>query len=81
MSAHSLLRGPFAPNGIGLSPDGSVLYVAETDSGRLWAWDVITPGEVRRMPWPSPNGGRLAAGLDATSGSTASRFRLRGGSA
>ena len=59
-----VIAGLFAPNGIGLSPDGSVLYVAETDSGRLWAWDVVAPGEVRRMPWPSPNGGRLVAGLD-----------------
>ncbi|MEX1102977.1 MAG: SMP-30/gluconolactonase/LRE family protein, partial [Dehalococcoidia bacterium] len=25
------------PNGIGLSPDGSVLYVAETPTGRVWA--------------------------------------------
>jgi len=35
-----------APNGIGLSPDGDRLYVAETHTGRLWAWDVTGPGEV-----------------------------------
>ncbi len=34
------------PNGIGLSPDGGTLYVAETPIGRLWAWDVTGPGEV-----------------------------------
>lgn len=34
------------PNGIGLSPDGSTLYVAETPTGRLWAWDIIGPGRV-----------------------------------
>jgi len=28
------------PNGIGLSPDGSKLYVAETPTGRLREWDV-----------------------------------------
>ncbi|MEQ8717025.1 MAG: SMP-30/gluconolactonase/LRE family protein [Acidimicrobiales bacterium] len=36
------------PNGIGLSPDGSTLYVAETSTGRLWAWDVTGPGEIDR---------------------------------
>lgn len=33
-------------NGIGLSPDGGTLYVAETPVGRLWAWDVTGPGEI-----------------------------------
>lgn len=58
-----VISGLFAPNGIGLSPDGSTLYVAETDSGRLWAWEVTGPGEVRKAPWPSPNGGRLVVGV------------------
>jgi gluconolactonase len=35
-----------APNGVGLSPDGRRVYVAETLSGRLWAWDLAGPGEV-----------------------------------
>ncbi|MGY6502158.1 MAG: SMP-30/gluconolactonase/LRE family protein [Acidimicrobiales bacterium] len=35
-----------SPNGIGLSPDGDRLYVAETHHGRLLAWDVTGPGEV-----------------------------------
>jgi gluconolactonase len=34
------------PNGVGLSPDGSLVYVAETHTGRLWAWDLAGPGEV-----------------------------------
>ncbi|HET6519975.1 MAG TPA: SMP-30/gluconolactonase/LRE family protein [Geminicoccaceae bacterium] len=51
------------PNGIGLSPDDSVLYVAETEPGRLWAFDIVEPGEVRKRPWPSPHGGRLVAGV------------------
>lgn len=51
------------PNGIGLSPDGRSLYVAETQTGRLWAFDVEGPGRIARRPWPSPNGGRLVAGL------------------
>lgn len=46
-------------NGVGLSPAGDVLYVAETETGRLWAWDVEGPGRLRKMPWPSSNGGRL----------------------
>ena len=51
------------PNGIGLSPDESTLYVAETVTGRVWAFDVVAPGEIAKQPFPSPNGGRLLAGL------------------
>ncbi len=51
------------PNGIGLSPDGRVLYVAETETGRLWAFDIVAPGAVAKLPWPSPHGGRLVCGL------------------
>lgn len=51
------------PNGIGLSPDGATLYVAETETARLWAFDLDGPGEIRRHPFPSPHGGRLIAGL------------------
>jgi gluconolactonase len=54
------------PNGIGLSPSGEVLYVAETDSGRLWAWELASPGELTCPPkvsTESPHGGRLIYGL------------------
>jgi len=51
------------PNGIGLSPDEKPLYVAETEAARLWAFDIIEPGVVRKEPWPSPHGGRLVAGV------------------
>lgn len=51
------------PNGIGLSPDGSVLYVAETETARLWAFDLDAPGQAAKYPFPSPHGGRLVAGL------------------
>jgi len=47
------------PNGIGLSPDGKRLYVAETRAGRLWAWDIEGPGKLGKQPFPSPWGGRL----------------------
>lgn len=36
-----------SPNGIGLSPNGSRLYVAETLTGRLFAYDVISPGKLK----------------------------------
>lgn len=49
------------PNGIGLSPDGNCLYVAETESCRLWAFRITAPGELEKLDWPSPHGGRLVA--------------------
>ena len=55
--------GPiFTPNGVGLAPDGRTLYVAETETGRVWSWEVTGPGEVRKRPWPSPHGGTLVSG-------------------
>jgi gluconolactonase len=49
------------PNGIGLSPDGATLYVAETEAARLWAWPILEPGVLGEEPWPSPHGGRFVA--------------------
>ncbi len=49
------------PNGIGLSPDEKTLYVAETEGGRLWSYEIVGEGEVTKQPFPSPNGGRLVA--------------------
>ena len=51
------------PNGVALSPAGDRLYVAETWPGRVWAFDVVAPGELSFQPWPSPHGGSLLAGL------------------
>lgn len=51
------------PNGIGLSPDERTLYVAETEGGRLWAFDITEPGRIARQPFPSPNGGRFLCAL------------------
>jgi gluconolactonase len=39
-----------APNGIGLSPDGTRLYAAETHTGRVYAWNVTGPGELEQGP-------------------------------
>ena len=52
-----------APNGVGLSPDGSRIYVAETFCGRLWAWDVVDPGVLRAKPHGRVLGGALLVGL------------------
>ena len=68
--AHPVLT----PNGIGLSPDGKVLYVAETETARLWAFDIIAPGVVSKQRFPSPHGGRLWPGWAASSASTAWRW-------
>lgn len=51
------------PNGVGLSPDEKVLYVADTETSRLWAFDIIEPGRINKLPFPSPYGGRLICGL------------------
>jgi gluconolactonase len=53
------------PNGVGLSPDEKTLYAAETQTGRVWAWDLTAPGQLA-PPGPAalaPGGGRLLAGL------------------
>lgn len=50
------------PNGIGLSADERTLYLSETQTGRVWAYDITGPGQVR-LTRDYPNGGRLLAGL------------------
>ena len=39
--------GVLPANGIGLSPDEKTVYVAETPTGRLWAYDLSARGEVK----------------------------------
>ena len=51
------------PNGVGLSPDGNTVYVAETETGRLWAFDLEAPGKVKRHPGFALHGGRILCGL------------------
>jgi gluconolactonase len=43
-------QGLVSPNGIGLSPDGKLLYVADTSLGRLWSFDVTAPGQLGDPP-------------------------------
>jgi len=50
-----------SPNGVGLSPDESVVYVADTQLGRLWAFDVAEPGVLAPPPGFAP--GRVACNL------------------
>jgi gluconolactonase len=51
-----------SPNGVGLSPDGRRVYVAETFTGRVFYWDLDAPGQIRANPF-SPNQGHLLCGL------------------
>lgn len=50
------------PNGIGLSPDETELYVAETHTGRLWAYELAGPGRLKGERRDKPDGGRLVRG-------------------
>ncbi|WP_417516766.1 SMP-30/gluconolactonase/LRE family protein [Minwuia sp.] len=53
-----------APNGIGLSPSEDELYVAETHTGRLWAYALDGPGKLAGPKTPvRGHQGRLVAGL------------------
>jgi gluconolactonase len=50
-----------SPNGIGLSPDETVVYVADTNLARLWAFDVAAPGVLAPGPGFAP--GRVICNL------------------
>ena len=50
------------PNGIGLSPDGKTLHVAETPTGRLYSFAVTGPGTIA-VTNPIGHGGVCLAGL------------------
>jgi len=52
-----------SPNGIGLAPDETTLYVADTESSRLFGFAIEAPGRLRLEPFPAPFGGRLVCGL------------------
>lgn len=48
------------PNGVGLSPDGDALYVAETHCARVWSWPVSGPGQLAASPMGAGGGTFLA---------------------
>jgi len=62
------VSGLFGANGVGLAPDGATVYVAESYTGRLLAWDVVGPGQVAGGRGPG-GGGRCViatpAGFDS----------------
>ncbi|MEM7338937.1 MAG: SMP-30/gluconolactonase/LRE family protein [Actinomycetota bacterium] len=49
-----------APNGVGLSPTGDTLYVAETHQGRLYQWPLAGPGQIAGYFGPEHRGTVLA---------------------
>lgn len=51
-----------SPNGVGLSPDERVVYMADTLTGRLWAFDLEAPGELAEGAAFGPDG-RVVATL------------------
>lgn len=51
------------PNGIGMSPDGMCLYVAETTTGSLWAWDLDAHGDLATATRRPRRGARLVRAL------------------
>ena len=53
-----------APNGVGLSPAEDELYVAETPTGRLWAFPLSGPGQLTGERADRPDGGRLVKGRE-----------------
>ena len=60
-----LVQPMIMPNGVGLSPDELSVYVAETRTGHLWAFDIAAPGVIHKIP-PHENGGRIWRAQPAT---------------
>lgn len=57
------------PNGVGLAPGDTTLYVAQTFEGRVWEWELSGPGEFADTDGgdgqllTGPGGGKLLTGL------------------
>ena len=49
-----VLRELITPNGVGLSPDGSRVYYAETFPGRLWTLPLAAPGKPAKVTGFTP---------------------------
>ena len=64
-SCRELVHPLDSPNGIGLSPDGSQLYAAETHTGRVYRWALSGPGQLDQAAAnpAGPGGGHLLAGV------------------
>lgn len=50
-----------SPNGIGLSPDEKTVYFADTMTGRVWAYDLESPGNAKQATLFTK--GRVVAGM------------------
>lgn len=68
---------PMGANGIGISPDGSILYATEYGAGRLWSWPIVETGVLGstgkhqhggRLVWQAPNASLLDSLAVAPSG-------------
>lgn len=58
------LAYPFlSPNGCALSPDGKILYVADTESASLVAFDVEGTGVLAKPKGHAPHSGRVIGGV------------------
>jgi gluconolactonase len=53
--------GLISPNGVGLSPDEHTVYMADCMVGRLYAFDLVGPGDM--LPQTSLNPGRVVCQL------------------
>ena len=42
-----VVHGVLPANGIGLSPDENTVYIAETPTARLWAYEISEPGALK----------------------------------
>lgn len=62
-----VVYGGLSFNGIGLSPDEATLYVADTLTGRLWAYPLASPGVISLNASGQPDA-RLVARLDDAAG-------------
>lgn len=58
--AVELVHGVITPNGVGLSPDESRVYMATTETGRMMVYDVLEPGKVTRPTASTVNQSVLA---------------------
>lgn len=52
-----------SPNGCGLSPDNRTVYVADTESARLWAFAIELPGVLKKDTSHAAHGGRLVGSI------------------
>ena len=55
----SLAYPLLSPNGCALSPEGRTLYVADTESARLWAFEVEGPAQLKKPSGKAHHSGRV----------------------